>query len=290
MAHLNFLVLVVGKFVHRRSIILVRQNTTASADNTWVTRKLYRWLYPTADRVICQSSAMADDLAAHFAISYRKLAILANPVPVENIRCQVAHAQTPEASLELTTKLIAVGRLSREKGFDLLLHAVAILRSRDLPVTLTIIGKGPARESLERLAHELCLGSHIHFAGHQNDLIPYYQAATLFVLASRHEGMPNALLEAAAAGLPIVATRCCQGVVDLLNNAPGTWLTPSIDDQSLAQTIFLAITCRSQIGRFHHRFLAPFETTTAMAAYESLLVERAGRARQAGPTGLGRLD
>jgi glycosyltransferase involved in cell wall biosynthesis len=87
--------------------------------------------------------------------------------------------------------------------------------------------------------------------------------------------MPNALLEAAAAGLPIVATPCSAGLVDLLRDAPGTWLSKAISSDSLTETILTALITLSgsdrQPQRFGHAFLEPFELNRAIAAYAALI-------------------
>jgi glycosyltransferase involved in cell wall biosynthesis len=126
MYHLNFLVLFLRPFFPRTAQILVRQNGTVSSALAFgnaprYTRLLYRALYRHADKVICQSAAMANDLAHELSVKPTRLAVLLNPIDVDAIRL------TMEQSLDQWTgsgpHLLAVGRLSREKGFDLLLEA-----------------------------------------------------------------------------------------------------------------------------------------------------------------------
>jgi glycosyltransferase involved in cell wall biosynthesis len=271
MAHLNFLILLLKPFLPRRTRILVRQNTTASAAaRTRLSRIPYRHLYPRADSIICQSPAMAADLKAHFRLPNSKLQILPNPV-------NITAMPSEPASFSTTLHLLAVGRLSREKGLDLLLHALPRIRTIHPKLRLTILGTGPEASNLHKLATQLGLADAVTFPGYR-DPADYYAASTLFVLPSRYEGMPNVLLEAAAAGLPIVATPCSVGVSDLLQNAPGTWLTASISAESLAETILTAL-AQLQIPpqRFHHAFLTPFEAQAAVAAYAAHIEQTAAR-------------
>ena len=273
MAHLNFLLLLLKPFFPCRTTLLIRQNTTASAAATGVlTHLAYRYLYPRADRIVCQSQDMADDLSRSFGIVPEKLVVLTNPVDVVGIRASCVAQTEPHSAI--AHRLLCVGRLSPEKGVDLLLHALPAVKTIHPNIHLTILGTGRAAKFLQQLAVQLGIESTVTFAGYA-DPADYYATTTLFVLPSRNEGMPNALLEAAAAGLPIVATPCCQGVTDLLHNAPGTWITPAIDPESLTQTILTALTeLRSSPNaqvRFDHAFLAPFELPTAIAAYSSLL-------------------
>ena len=274
MAHLNFLLLFLKPFFPQCTALLIRQNTTASAAATSVlTRLAYRYLYPRADRIICQSQDMADDLAHHFAIATEKLTILANPIDMGAIRAAI-ESQTERKSISVPGQnLLCVGRLSPEKGVDLLLHALPAVKAIHPDVHLTILGTGSAEKFLHQLAVQLGLENAVTFAGYA-DPAAYYATTTLFVLPSRHEGMPNALLEAAAAGLPIVATPCCTGVTDLLRGAPGVWCAPAITYEALAETLLTALAKLNSFAdsrpRFQHAFLAPFELPTAIAAYAGL--------------------
>jgi glycosyltransferase involved in cell wall biosynthesis len=275
MAHLNFLVLLLKPFLASRTQILVRQNTTASAAaETWLSRLPYRLLYPRADTIICQSEAMANDLALNFALRRVKLTVLANPISLTS----PTHSRHQNWPANSSPRLLSVGRLAKEKGLEMLLHALHEIKRRHPQIHLQILGTGPEESMLKRLAHTLNLESAVTFAGHRQNLADFYADATLFVQSSRYEGMPNALLEAAAAGLPLVSTPCSEGVCDLLRNVPGTWLTSAISVKSLAESILAALaSLTSQPDapqRFHHAFLAPFELNTAIAAYAAL-IERA---------------
>jgi len=283
MAHLNFLVLLLKPLFPRHIRILVRQNTTASsAAVSWVKRLPYRSLYPRADKIICQSRAMADDLAEHFAIDRDQLAVLANPVdipanPTEPMRDACVWPR------DAWPRILAVGRLSPEKGVDLLLQAMPAIQSRFPRTHAIVLGAGAEESALRRLSDELTLNAAVTFAGHRQDLASFYTGTTLFVQPSRYEGMPNALLEAAAAGLPIVATPSSGGVRDLLDRAPGTWLCASITAASLAETVLLALEALSSPislpRRFQHSFVQPFAAEAAVAAYASLLEDDASEAK-----------
>jgi len=104
-------------------------------------------------------------------------------------------------------RLLFVGRVVYQKGLDLLLEALAGLKSE--PWQLTVVGDGSQRKPLQDQAQQLGIADRIQFAGwlSSEQLIPLYQQANLFVFPSRHEGMPNAVLEAMACGLPVIATK-----------------------------------------------------------------------------------
>lgn len=111
--------------------------------------------------------------------------------------------------------LVSVGRLHPQKGYDLLIEAIAPLLADQPGWQLLIVGEGPARFDLERQIREAGLEGRIHLPGYRDDVPSILAAADAFVLASRWEGMPNAVLEAMAAGLPVVATDV-EGIDELI--------------------------------------------------------------------------
>lgn len=274
MVHLNFLVLLLRPFFSPNTRVLVRQNGTASAalafgDLPGYTHLLYRLLYRHADQIICQTQAMATDLAGEFGIAHKQLAVLANPVDVNKIR------NTASNCTNLWTgsgpHLLTVGRLARVKGFDLLLQALTTVREQFPDADLVIVGAGAEETALKRLCHELGLGSAVHFVGYVDRPCMYFPGASLFVLSSRHEGLPNALLEAAAGGLPLVAVPASGGVVDLLRGQPGAWLATEISAPALAASLLAALQALHPGQRFEHYFIEEFRIDRAIHTYEALI-------------------
>ena len=130
--------------------------------------------------------------------------------------------------------LVAAGRLTRQKGFDTLIEAMRTVHERHPSVPLTVYGEGPDRPLLEKLAATLRRPELIRLPGRVESLADAYAAADAFVLSSRWEGMPNVLLEAVAAGVPIVATDT-DGVREVLG--PRVSLPLPDDPESLALEI-----------------------------------------------------
>ncbi len=274
MAHLNFLVLLLRPAFPRGTRVLVRQNGTVSSilafsGLPWYTRLFYRRLYRRADRVICQTRAMAVDLSRELGLAEDRLAVLLNPVDVERIRSFVGQSSSPWTGND--PYLLAVGRLSREKGFDLLLQALAQVQKQFPDTHLLIAGTGPEEAALKVECHALGLDRSVHFAGYIDSPWPLFAAATLYVLPSRYEGLPNALLEAAAAGLPIVALPASGGVVNLLSGQPGVWLAPEISAEALAVSLLAALHALRKGERFAHPFVEAFRLDRAIQAYENLI-------------------
>lgn len=137
--------------------------------------------------------------------------------------------------------ICAVGRLSREKGFDNLLKAFTIVTRKAPEYRLVIYGEGPERESLEKLICNFGLQMSVVMPGQIQDIIHKISCAYLFVLSSRYEGMPNSLLEAMAAGLPCISTDCPMGPRELIQNGINGLLVPVDDEKALADAILKLI-------------------------------------------------
>lgn len=271
MFQLNFLVLLLRPFFPQGTRVLVRQNGSVPSALAlpWKTRLLYRLLYRHADCVICQSQAMAEEMARELGLAEDRLVVLPNPVDMEEIRKGLCHE--PQKWPGAGPHLLAVGRLSREKGFDLLLQALLAVRREFPEAYLLIAGSGPEETALKAERHALGLDQAVRFAGHIAQPWSQFPAATLFVLSSRQEGLPNALLEAAAAGVPLVALPASGGVVDLLRGQLGVWLAPEISAEALTVSLLAALHALRPGERFAHSFVEQFQLDHAIPAYEELI-------------------
>ena len=274
MAHLNFLVLLLRPFFPPRTRVLVRQNGTvssmlASGSLPVFTRLLYRILYPRADWIICQSRAMAQDIFTETGIPPAKLAVLPNPVDMAAIRTCIQRSR--RQSVGPGPHLLAMGRLSFEKGFDLLLEALAIIKLQFPSADLTIAGQGSEESLLWEHARSMRVDKAVRFTGHVDHPAALFHHATLFVLSSRHEGMPNVLLEAGAAGLPIAALPSSRGVVDLLTGKPGVFVAHEISAPALAVSIIHALHSVRPGQRFQHGWIDEFRLDHAIGVYEGLI-------------------
>ena len=175
-----------------------------------------RVIWRQADSVIANSNGLRD-LALAFDSSI-EIPIIPNGVD---------GAQYKNESREWTpARIFSVGRIVHQKGLDLGLRALAHLK--DLDWHWAIAGDGPQLDALKSLTNELGLNDRVTFLGwlSREELIQWYHHSNLFLFPSRHEGMPNAVLEAMSSGLPVVATRIAgseelvlDGVTGLLVNA-----------------------------------------------------------------------
>lgn len=133
-------------------------------------------------------------------------------------------------------RLVVVGRLSHEKGVDVLLEACALLNTRGQPFALRIVGDGPDREILSERIRALGLERSVTFVGHVADPDPEYARADLLVIPSRSEGLPNVLLEAMRFDLPAVATRV-GAIPEVLSDPSAGVLCEPGDAQGLVEAI-----------------------------------------------------
>ncbi len=169
-----------------------------------------------------------------------------------------------------------VGRLTEQKGIDILLLALSVLSKPELK--LVIFGNGGDEARLRALSVKLGLESQVHFAGYRRDLSTLLGALDLYVHPARFEGMPNALLEAMAAACPIVAT-AVDGNRELIADGKHGWLVPSESPTELANAINEALSdpaeahLRGALAR--ERVREDFSVDSMVAAWEAvLLVER----------------
>ena len=134
--------------------------------------------------------------------------------------------------------ILAVGRLSYEKGIADLLRAAAVLsKTKGVPdFRLVLVGDGPERESLARLASRLGIEEKVTMAGFQRDTKPYYSIATLLAVPSHTEGSPNVVLEGMAAGLPIAAT-AVGGIPEILEDGLTGLMVPPRNPDAMADAI-----------------------------------------------------
>lgn len=178
-------------------------------------RIAYRELYPRADKVICTSRRMREEMERDFGVPSQILCELSNPVDAVAIRHT---ACSPCRSPGQGRRFVAAGRLTVQKGFDRLLEMFAEHSGPE--DHLTILGDGPLRDDLERRTIDLGAGGRVSYLGFLDEPWSWYAGADAFLLPSRWEGMPNAALEALACGVPVIATPESGGIAEVADQAP----------------------------------------------------------------------
>jgi glycosyltransferase involved in cell wall biosynthesis len=146
------------------------------------------------------------------------------------------------ASLGLSASVplaVWTGRLDPVKRVEDLIRAAASIVQQSVPLQVLIVGDGPQRDRLEWLAGQEGVADHVHFAGRRPDVPRLLRTADLFVFPSRTEGLPNSLLEAMAAGLPIVATDVPGNRDVLVDGRTGILVPPRRSEQLAAAMLKL---------------------------------------------------
>lgn len=181
----------------------------------------------------------------------------------------------------------AVGRLSAEKGFDILIQAASALIRRGSNIAVQILGEGDERPRLEALIQTLGLTDRIHLLGFQADPMPFYEAMDILALSSHREGLPNVLLEAMALGVPVVATRIA-GIPRLIQHEQNGLLIEPGAAEELAGALDRLVqspTLRANLGQVGRATVeARYSFAERMETIATLYDDLLGR-----PTVIGRL-
>ncbi len=238
--------------------------------------ELLRWPWPLLRDVAYRRAArvvtLSDAALAYFAAPIRRRGRVI-PNPVLPLRAQ---ATTPIVDPDGGPTVLAMGRLGREKGFDLLLEAFMSLDPVRRGWTMEIWGDGPMREQLEAARDRLGLGGVVQLPGITSQPGWTMARARLFVLSSRHEGFPAVLGEAMALGLPVVAFDCPSGPREMIRDGVDGLLVPPGDINALAQTIDRVLgddALRARLGDRAPEILDRFSLDRVMAMWDALLAE-----------------
>jgi glycosyltransferase involved in cell wall biosynthesis len=205
-----------------------------------VYNQLDRWSLPAADRVLVSSIPFVKEMERRNVQLDR---IHVQHAPIHPFK-RVAQERTAELRRRLglnnlTRVLLSVGRLSREKGHADLIRAFPKMRAiaGHIQFRLVLVGEGPERAKIEKLCRDLALSDDVTLTGHQNDVSPYYAIADVLLLPSHTEGCPNVVLEAMAAGVPVVSTDV-GGVPELASNGRAVALVAEHDMAGLLSSAF----------------------------------------------------
>jgi glycosyltransferase involved in cell wall biosynthesis len=218
-----------------RHVICCDHNHFSARSVLWQT--LRKWLYPKVGAVV--SLTRADAVKFH-ALNPRTEVIY-------NVSTLSAEAPaSPEGAL-----VLAVGRHVAQKGFDLLVQAWANVVKAVPRARLRVVGEGPLRERHRQMARDMGVESSIEWLDPSEKIEGHYRQAAVFVLSSRYEGMPLALLEAQALGVPAVAFDCPTGPGEIVTDQTGR-LVPAGDVAALASAIvelLVSDSLRGEMGR-----------------------------------------
>lgn len=233
-------------------------------------RTSMRWINSRADTVIGVSRGVIDDLHL-LGLPPTAGKVIYNPVAISPAAgLPEGWAEHPWCARPRRQRLIAVGSLKEQKDYPTLLLAVKQVIETGEDVSLLILGTGPLQQALEEQRRVLQLEDQVHFGGFVADPGPFYRAAGLFILSSAWEGFGNVIVEAMAAGIPVVSTDCRSGPAEILENGRYGRLVPVGDAQALAAAI-LASLVSAQTPEVLQARAADFSVEKVGARYLELL-------------------
>lgn len=222
----------------------------SSAFNTGEYKGAFKFLYrilfrPTynffADRLIMTAYVGKKDAVENWGINENNISVIYNPQDIHDLQQRAkehlddvwfTHANEPV--------FIAAGRLTKQKGFESLIRAFAILRD-DIPCRLAILGRGELEDDLKKLVEELGLEGHVRFLGFQKNHLKYIRNSSIFVLSSIWEAMPMIVAETMAIGTPIVSFDCPSGPREMLDAGDCGYLVPDQNVDELSKTLRYAL-------------------------------------------------
>jgi glycosyltransferase involved in cell wall biosynthesis len=261
--------------------LALRMGTTVSIDlarrgafERWKTRQSMGRLYPLADNILVVSEGVADDMAAYTGLPRERITVVPSPIfPASLFAADLPRPDHPWFADGQPPVILGVGEPSFRKDFETLIRAFARLRP-EFPSRLMILGRGRRHDSLLALARELGVAEDVALPGFVDNPFHYLAHARLFAFTSRWEGMPFALVEALAVGVPVVATDCPSGPREVLHGGKYGPLVPVGDAAAFAAAMLE--TLRNPLPRTALQEAArPYEFESATTAYAKALNLRA---------------
>ncbi|WP_348523051.1 glycosyltransferase [Endozoicomonas sp. G2_2] len=198
---------------------------------------LCRSFYSRADALITVSDGVGRDLVRIVGVAAHRVETLSNPVVSAALIERAAEPVTHPWFEDVAPLVVAVGRLSPEKNYRLLIEAFAHLRAARADVRLAILGEGQERVALEALRDELGLSECVTLPGWVDNPHAWMARASLLTLSSDWEGLPTVLIEAMACGCPVVATDCMHGPREIVDHGRYGRLVPVGDVQAFARAM-----------------------------------------------------
>ena len=227
-----------------------------------------RWLN-SADAIVAVSCGVADDLSARTGIDRNRVRVIYNAVITETLQdaatTAVEHRWFQSGQPPV---ILAVGRLDKAKDFPVLVRAFRLVRNHR-QARLVILGDGPERNRIEQVVLDQGLIEDVALPGFEHNPYRFMRRAAVFALSSQWEGLPVALVEALALGVPVVSTDCAYGPAEILCNGKFGTLVPVGDHEAMALALIAALDCPVRTNSTTH--LQQFTVRSVASRYLSLI-------------------
>lgn len=215
---------------------------------------LERWIlnhiYTKTDTLVCQTNKVADFYRSK---GVRHTIVIKNPLVLK---------EQEKTELNINYKyFISVGRLDKQKNYEMLIQAFSMAKKEtNCLEKLLILGDGPDKERLQNIIDGLHMTSNILLVGRKNNVFDYLKNAEAFVMSSNYEGLPNALIEAMAMGLPVISTDFFTGAAAELIDEHNGYLVPVGDTKKMTEAIKQMLNCscstRERMGKTSNKKVA----------------------------------
>ena len=267
--HLNLLFALSGRILTKKIPVIARESSIVSINNrrakfpviyNWLVKKFYRRL----DFILCQSVYMQQDLIKNFNIPENKTTVIHNPVEELQLNNSALHTTTGKI-----VKFITVARLCAEKGIDRLIRSVANFSP---PYQYFIFGEGDKRKELQQQINTMQLGDSIFLCGEKVNPWQNMGDADLFLSGSYYEGFPNAVLEAVALGIPVIAFDSPGGTKEIITNGENGLLVNDNDENAFTIAIENALQSKFDRAEIIASTKKRFSIQASMRATEELLI------------------
>lgn len=233
-------------------------------------------LYRFAEKIITVSEGIKSDLVSAFGIPADNVQTVYNPVDLDRIGSLTHSAPGHSFFAQQKPVVIAMGRLTPLKGFDILLKAFTLVIQR-IDARLIIMGEGPQRDYLETMVKDLGITGKVSLAGFQRNPYGLLAHAYTFVLSSQYEGLPIAILEAMACGVPVISTDCRSGPREILQNGQCGVLVTVDDEAAMADAITGLLNDRKKREELSERGkqrVKDFSVQEIVRQYEDIIASR----------------
>ncbi len=245
--------------------------------------RIQRWAWPQANRLLAVCADVADRMAHTVGVPRSGIRVIRNGVDLR--RFQMERRGEARLRLDVPPGVLVVGtagRLAEVKDHITLLNALRLVETSGVPLLAVIAGEGPLRAALEARIVSLGLQNRVRLLGHRPDIEIVLAALDIFVLSSQSEGLPMAVLEAMASGLPVISTRV-GGVDEIIEDGRTGLLVEPRSPEALANAIGLLAGDRDRRQRLgaagRERATHEFSLETMVADYQRLYFEVARERR-----------
>lgn len=236
-----------------------------------------RALYPRADRVLCVSGGVRDDLIARFGVQRERTEVIHNPIEIDRVR-KLAREDPKHPWLAADARVptvVAVGKFMAAKGYPDLLRAFRLVRNQTA-ARLIVLGEGPMHGDIEAEVTRLRLETDVALLGFRDNPYAYISRATVMMHAAHWEGFPNVLVEAMACGTPVVTTDCPSGPAEIFSDGADGFLVPVGDIDALAERALILIedtALRERIARGASRRVLAFSAQQIVQLYATTFTD-----------------